>query len=198
MYVTSCRLAYSNVAHSTTSPQTRFRKAPGREKRYWSHKIMTLYSDLAQHTVHSFSHHSKCLHVCGYPSALPNATLSPPPIKTLSLSSDDITEHFATRVRGTSERVSCGMTNPIAHDTIKQHNYNNCASIKITGNMFCKTPHLCLWPKEVVARIVDGVNPYPTAFPYGNGMVLHFYQQQESSTTKTVHNVINKGLKTYV
>ena len=42
-------------------------------------------------------------------------------------------------------------------------------------------------------------NPYPTAFPYGNGMVLHFYQQQESSTTKTVHNkVINKGLKAYV
>ena len=41
-------------------------------------------------------------------------------------------------------------------------------------------------------------NPYPTAFPYGNGMVLHFYQQQESSTTKTVHKVINRGLKTYV
>ena len=41
-------------------------------------------------------------------------------------------------------------------------------------------------------------NTYPTAFPYGNGMVLHFYQQQESSTTKTVHKVINKGLKTYV
>jgi len=40
-------------------------------------------------------------------------------------------------------------------------------------------------------------NPYPTAFPYGNGMVLHFYQQQESSTTKSVHKVINKGLKTY-
>ena len=39
------------------------------------------------------------------------------------------------------------------------------------------------------------LNPYPTAFPYGNGMVLHFYQQQESSTTKTVHKVINKGLK---
>ena len=31
-----------------------------------------------------------------------------------------------------------------------------------------------------------------------NGMVLQFYQQQESSTTKTVHKVINKGLKTYV
>ena len=42
------------------------------------------------------------------------------------------------------------------------------------------------------------VNPYPTAFPYGNGMVLHFYQQLESSTTKTVHKVINKRLKTYV
>ena len=41
-------------------------------------------------------------------------------------------------------------------------------------------------------------NPYPTAFPYGNGMVLHFYQQQESNTTKTVHKVINKGLKAYV
>ena len=42
------------------------------------------------------------------------------------------------------------------------------------------------------------INPYPMAFPYGNGMVLHFYQQQESSTTKTVHKVINKRLKTYV
>ena len=42
------------------------------------------------------------------------------------------------------------------------------------------------------------INPYPTAFPYGNGMVLHLYQQQESSTTKTIHKVINKGLKTYV
>ena len=43
-----------------------------------------------------------------------------------------------------------------------------------------------------------GFNPYPTAFPYGNGMVLHFYQQQESSTTKTVDKIINKGLKAYV
>jgi len=42
------------------------------------------------------------------------------------------------------------------------------------------------------------INPYPTAFPYGNGMVLHLYQQQESNTTKIVHRVINKGLKTYV
>ena len=44
----------------------------------------------------------------------------------------------------------------------------------------------------------DIINPYPTAFPYGNGMVLHFYQQQESSTSKIVHKVISKGLKTYV
>ena len=47
-------------------------------------------------------------------------------------------------------------------------------------------------------RANDDINPYPTAFPYGNGKVLHFYQQQESSTTKTVHKVINKGLKAYV
>ena len=44
----------------------------------------------------------------------------------------------------------------------------------------------------------ENINPYPTAFLYGNGTVLHFYQQQESSTTKTVHKVINRGLKTYV
>ena len=53
-------------------------------------------------------------------------------------------------------------------------------------------------PVAVLCRsvYVNYFNPYPTAFPYGNGMVLHFYQQQESSTTKTVHKVINKGLKT--
>ena len=45
---------------------------------------------------------------------------------------------------------------------------------------------------------IESINPYPTAFPYGNGMVLHFYQQQESSTTKTVHKLINKGFKAYV
>ena len=47
-------------------------------------------------------------------------------------------------------------------------------------------------------KLFSNLNPYPTAFPYGNGMVLHFYQQQESSMTKTVHRVINKGLKAYV
>jgi len=49
-----------------------------------------------------------------------------------------------------------------------------------------------------IKRLTRTHNPYPTAFPYGKGMVLHFYQQQESSTTNTVHKVINKGLKTYV
>ena len=52
--------------------------------------------------------------------------------------------------------------------------------------------------RNLAKIFISGINPYPTAFPYGNGMVLHFYQQQESSTTKTVHKVINKGLKTYV
>ena len=50
----------------------------------------------------------------------------------------------------------------------------------------------------IAGQLTRILNPYPTAFPYGNGMVLHFYQQQQSSTTKTVHKVINKGLKTYV
>ena len=53
-------------------------------------------------------------------------------------------------------------------------------------------------PKHTCPELITTINPYPTAFPYGNGMVLHFYQQQESSTTKTVHKVINKGLKAYV
>ena len=62
-----------------------------------------------------------------------------------------------------------------------------------------------IWQSLLIRRTPDGrdssdtlFNPYPTAFQYGNGMVLHFYQQQESSTTKTVHKVINKELKTYV
>ena len=61
-----------------------------------------------------------------------------------------------------------------------------------TGNI---TYTFFLWN---ILSFEEHINPYPTAFPYGNGMVLHFYQQQESSTTKTVHKVINKGLKTYV
>ena len=60
------------------------------------------------------------------------------------------------------------------------------------------TVYIYLLHKKVTYLVVYCINPYPTAFPYGNGMVLHFYQQQESSTTKTVHRVINKGLKAYV
>ena len=52
--------------------------------------------------------------------------------------------------------------------------------------------------KQTAIVVIYRITPYPTAFPYGNGMVLHFYQQQESSTTKTVHKVINKVLKPYV
>ena len=60
--------------------------------------------------------------------------------------------------------------------------------------------HFYVIGRSVLPLDVDRASfiPYPTAFPYGNGMVLHFYQQQESSTTKTVHKVINKGLKAYV
>ena len=56
----------------------------------------------------------------------------------------------------------------------------------------------CVSGVHIRVKLVFHNIPYPTAFPYGNGMVLHFYQQQESSTTKTVHKVINKGLKAYV
>ena len=53
----------------------------------------------------------------------------------------------------------------------------------------------CLWVRRIITATnlwkEPSFNPYPTAFPYGNGMVLHFHQQQESSTTKTVHKVIN-------
>ena len=58
---------------------------------------------------------------------------------------------------------------------------------------------IAIYMKIGVCFVVAGnINPYPTAFPYGNGMVLQFYQQQQNSTTKTVHKVINKGLKAYV
>ena len=60
----------------------------------------------------------------------------------------------------------------------------------------CKLHHpLC---RRSEYKMGTAINPYPTAFPYGNGMVLHFYQQQESSMTKIVHKVINRGLKAYV
>ena len=71
---------------------------------------------------------------------------------------------------------------------------------KFPDSLKCVDMDLCGITTEfaVFAASFICIKPYPTTFPYGNGMVLHFYQQQESSTTKTVHKVINKGLKTYV
>ena len=66
------------------------------------------------------------------------------------------------------------------------------------NELLCISDILRVFPVRLLYAAAFVVNPYPTAFPYGNGMVLHFYQQQESSTTKTVHKVINKGLKAYV
>ena len=70
----------------------------------------------------------------------------------------------------------------------------------ITLHAVCACVCVCVCVSYEAISTYEQVNfnPYPTAFPYGNGMVLHFYQQQESSTTKTVHKVINKRLKTYV
>ena len=71
------------------------------------------------------------------------------------------------------------------------------ATTRITGppSFFFKRPQIHI---KCYTHSNTTINPYPTAFLYGNGMVLHFYQQLESSTTKTVHKVINKRLKTYV
>ena len=77
------------------------------------------------------------------------------------------------------------------HELVIQIEYNN-----MHGERMKKGKMLMIINKLLRAQLV--INPYPTTFLYGNGMVLHFYQQQESSTTKTVHKVINKGLKTYV
>ena len=71
-------------------------------------------------------------------------------------------------------------------------------NISYSGSPQLKCVYVPLKDVSVMEGCGMDINPYPTAFPYGNGMVLHFYQQQESSTTKTVHKVINKGLKTYV
>ena len=74
--------------------------------------------------------------------------------------------------------------------------------IKIVNMKQIVALNIILWPINnfllFLYLFIFCINPYPTAFPYGNGMVLHFYQQQESSTTKTVHKVIHMGLKTYV
>ena len=49
--------------------------------------------------------------------------------------------------------------------------------------------------KKNFRRVNACLNSYPTAFPYGNGMVLHFYQQQESSTPKLYTKSLTRDLK---
>ena len=71
---------------------------------------------------------------------------------------------------------------------------DDCCPVFVTVDLLRPYDLKCFYDSQLFSLII----PYPTAFPYGNGMVLHFYQQQESSTNKTVHKVINKGLKTYV
>ena len=85
--------------------------------------------------------------------------------------------------------VQCHSVSFSALTKRNKYNYVNITSQEHTLNVSVPSS---------VSQIRFIINPYPTAFPYGNGMVLHFYQQQESSTTKTVHKVINKGLKAYV
>ena len=75
--------------------------------------------------------------------------------------------------------------------------------IPVTNSSHLKAVHYGTQVKFTIKlceknSVLLSINPYPTAFPYGNSMVLHFYQQQESSMTKTVHKVINRGLKAYV
>ena len=87
----------------------------------------------------------------------------------------------------------CGVTHRYEIDTVNSDSF--CGCNEVVGQ--CGADSGLLEVRTQIVKMVE-INPYPTAFPYGNGMVLHFYQQQESSTTKTVHKVINKGLKTYV
>ena len=73
----------------------------------------------------------------------------------------------------------------------------NLVNVLIQENTYYSCFSVFFYPVSLAFQC-SYINPYLTAFPYGNGMVLHFYQQQESSMTKTVHKVINKGLKAYV
>ena len=91
---------------------------------------------------------------------------------------------------------------------MNMNTYVSLSSVTFTETIFCSDKYLGRFAADSSRKafslhvdcllMLNGFNPYPTAFPYGNGMVLHFYQQQESSMTKTVHKVINRGLKTYV
>ena len=43
--------------------------------------------------------------------------------------------------------------------------------------------------------MVTTINPYPTAFPYGNGMVLHFYSNKRAARPKLYTKSLTRDLK---
>jgi len=51
--------------------------------------------------------------------------------------------------------------------------------VKLVHELLVSEPKLLLMSsyKSLWSGELRAFNPYPTAFPYGNGMVLHFYQQ---------------------
>ena len=80
-----------------------------------------------------------------------------------------------------------------AHRLLDRHIYSRASLIRLVSKLIISSEsHSSRLILLVKYTELEGV------YPLSNGMVLHFYQQQESSTTKTVHKVINKGLKTYV
>ena len=103
--------------------------------------------------------------------------------------------HSKSKVHPNCYKLFYSHAHPIWRRTVctffKRHYMNKYSCVICSKCFIQKSP----WRSAI---LTDNIIPYPTAFPYGNSMVLHFYQQQESRTTKTVHKVINKGLKTYV
>ena len=113
--------------------------------------------------------------------------------------------HFKRALAEVCSKNSSQFTSTEALKEFHQFNFERYSALKFFPELF-KSVVICSYLgltsdgdiRRVTRMQYIYINPYPTAFPYGNGMVLHFYQQQESSTTKTVHKVINKGLKTYI
>ena len=119
------------------------------------------------------------------------------------------TDHYAYR----HVVSSTPLLSPLGTNILLSTLFPNALSLRSSLNVSDKVSHTCKKEKVTVLLILwcvflnnkledkiicnESNNPYPTAFPYGNGMFLHFYQQQESNTTKTVHKVINKRLKAY-
>ena len=87
---------------------------------------------------------------------------------------------------------------PIGRNNTPIEKLKHMKSLFNIGVTFLKLP---TYSKKIQKRafLLKQIN-YPLSYsvPVRERMVLHFYQQQESSTTKTVHKVINRGLKAYV